>query len=65
MSEIVYALVNDGFIVNTIKADHEFAELIAPQHDSVINITEVSPRPSIGWAWDGNSFTDPSNQDVE
>ena len=44
-----YALIKDGFVVNTILADKEFVKQILNQWDYIINIDNARPYPGIGW----------------
>lgn len=65
MTGQIFAVINAGTVTNTIKADEEFADIIRPDHQAVIDITSESPQPSIGWAWDGTSFSDPNQEEGE
>ena len=60
MSERIYAVISAGVVVNTIKASPEFVALIIADHDAVIEITEMSPIPSIGWGYQGGGFIEPN-----
>jgi hypothetical protein len=55
-----YAVVYDGFVVNTIVADtQEIATQVAGDGKGAIEILEGPNNPGIGWAWDGFAFTSP------
>lgn len=56
----MYAIINNGLVTNTIKADAAFADLIRADHDAVVEITGITPQPGIGWLYDGEVFTDPN-----
>lgn len=59
MSERIYAVIDDGVVVNTIVADDGFAALIAREHQAVLEITNLAPTPSIGWGYDNQQFLNP------
>ena len=50
MSERIWAVIDGGVIANTIVADDTFADVIRPDHDDVIEITDLDPCPGVGWA---------------
>lgn len=52
----IYALINNGIIENTIKADENFINYINNNYQSIIEITNHNPIPSIGWEFDGINF---------
>lgn len=49
MSERIFACITDSVIVNTVVADDAFADLIRPDYDSVIEVTDMYPVPGVGW----------------
>ena len=55
----IYAVIDNETVSNTIKADPDFVALIIPDHDDVVEITLMSPRPSIGWGYANGSFVTP------
>lgn len=57
----IYALINNGIIENTIKADQDFINYINNDYQSIIEITNTNPIPSIGWEFDGINFINPEN----
>jgi hypothetical protein len=53
---MVYALVKAGVVVNTILADATFAASLTG-YDYVVRVDTLDPQPSIGWLYDGTTFT--------
>lgn len=45
------ALIKSEAVVNVIIADDNFIEHISKEYDAVIDVTELSPRPGIGWSY--------------
>lgn len=62
-----YALIKNGKVKNIILADAEFLPHIQSEWDYIVNVEELSPRPSIGWDYDqpSNTFEDNSVQPSE
>jgi hypothetical protein len=56
---MVYALIKNGVVENTIVADANFISLINSQWDNCIRIDELEIVPGIGWTHDGSVFTNP------
>lgn len=55
----IYALVSEGLVVNTIKADAEFIPLIEADYAAVVDVTAAEPQPSIGWSYAEGTFFAP------
>ena len=55
-SETVYAVIQDGVVVNTIVADQAFIDQHYPGAPRIDNVT---PQPGIGWGYDGTTWTAP------
>jgi hypothetical protein len=53
---MIFAVIQNDKVINTIIADQNFVDTNYP--DS-IDITDVDPRPGIGWAYDGKKFIKP------
>jgi len=53
---VIYAVMNEDRVENTIVADKEFVDEF---YKGAIDITDVEPRPSIGWTYDGKKFIAP------
>lgn len=51
-NERIYAIIESGTVANTIVADDDFAEIIKSEHDEVVEITDLDPRPGISWSYD-------------
>lgn len=51
--ERIWACVADGVVVNTCVGDDDFAALIGPDFDAVVEITDLDSPPGIGWTFDG------------
>lgn len=49
MSERIWACITDSLIVNTVVGDDDFAALITPDFDSVVEITDLDPRAGVKW----------------
>ena len=54
--ETVFAIIESGVVANVIVAD---------EWPDGINITDIKPRPGIGWSYDGEAFTPPPMPDPE
>ena len=52
----IYALIQSGVVVNTVVAEDGDAKDNAYPW---VDVTNVDPRPSHNWTYDGNTFTDP------
>lgn len=57
--EQVFALIENEIIINTIVATSSFADFISKQYEAVIDITQYSPRPGIGWKYIDGIFISP------
>jgi len=55
-SETVYAVIQDGVVINTIVADQAFIDQHYPGSPRIDNVT---PQPGIGWGYDGATWTAP------
>ena len=58
MSERIFSVIENGGVVNTFVADYDFVSQVYPD---ALEITELEPRPGIGWFFDGTTFTSPGN----
>jgi len=57
---MIYAIINNGVVENTIVADETFVSQIQIQHEAVVRIDNLEPQPGIGWNYSAPStFTDP------
>jgi hypothetical protein len=65
MTERVFAVIDNAIVSNTIVADEQFASLIRPEHEDVIEVTDMTPRPGIGWGYDGSEFVNPSPPETD
>jgi hypothetical protein len=54
-----FALIKDNLVVNSIDADQQFADGISGDWQAVVNTTEMSPPPGIGWTYINGVFTAP------
>lgn len=73
MTETLFAVVSaDGVVENVIVADEEFVISLSMQiadpgvdtggfsHDQTfVNVTDLDPRPGVGWVKDGSEFIAP------
>lgn len=55
-SETVYAVIQNGVVVNTIVASQSFVDANYPGSPRIDGIT---PQPGIGWGYDGTTWTAP------
>lgn len=53
-----YAVIENGMVVNVIVWDGE-AEFTVPDNHQLINISDISDQPGIGWVYSGGVFTAP------
>lgn len=58
----IFALISDNVVVNTIKADDDFAVLMQADFEFVVDVTTVKLQPSIGWRYEASNgtFVDPN-----
>jgi hypothetical protein len=58
----IFAVVENGVVVNMIVADQAFADGIASSHQAVVQIaaSDVTPlSPRMGWNYANSEFTEP------
>lgn len=53
-----YAVIENGMVVNVIVWDGE-DEFTVPDDQQLINISDISEQPGIGWAYSDGVFTAP------
>ncbi|HCN7622239.1 TPA: phage tail protein, partial [Escherichia coli] len=53
-----YAVIENGMVVNVIVWDGE-AEFTVPDNQQLINISDISEQPGIGWVYSDGVFTAP------
>ena len=56
---MIYAVINNNVIENVIIADEDFAQMIRQQNQYVLRVDNLNPEPSIGWTYDGSTFSPP------
>lgn len=56
---MIFALIKDGFVQNTIVADQDFIDGVKDQYDACVEISLSPGSPSIGWSYDGEVFSAP------
>lgn len=54
-----YALIQNNVVENVVEADSEWAASVAPDWQYVVDITNTTPQPGIGWSYNGSTFTAP------
>lgn len=47
--ERIWAAIDGGVITNTFVGDDAFAALLGPEHDEIVEVTDMDPRPSVNW----------------
>lgn len=57
---MIYALVKNGVVINTIVADDNFISTISSNYDACVRVDNIDNPPSIDWLYDGQNFTDPT-----
>lgn len=57
-----YAVIENGMVVNVIVWDGE-AEFTVPDNQQLINISDISEQPGIGWVYSDGGFTAPPTQE--
>ncbi|EOA6754227.1 tail fiber assembly protein, partial [Escherichia coli] len=53
-----YAVIENGMVVNVIAWNGE-AEFTVPDNQHLIDISDISEHPGIGWAYSDGGFTAP------
>lgn len=59
MTERIWAAIDGGVITNTFVGDDDFADLVRPEHDDVIEITNESPMPGVRWTIEEEGYRVP------
>jgi hypothetical protein len=54
-----YALIQNNVVANIAEADAEWAQAVAADWQYVVDLTGITPKPGIGWSFNGTSFTAP------
>ncbi len=57
-----YAVIENGMVVNVIVWDGE-AEFTVPDNQQLINLSDISEQPGIGWVYSDGRFTAPPTQE--
>ena len=60
MNERIFAAIDGGTITNTFVANDDFIAMIRSQHDEIVEITTVDPRPSVQWTVHPDGYRPPS-----
>lgn len=53
---MIFAVIENGLVVNTILADQDFVDKVYPD---AVEITDIDPQPAIGWTYDKKKFKKP------
>ena len=56
---MIYALIKDGMVQNTIIADQDFIDSISSDWDHCVRVDEMDPQPGIDCMYDGSEFSWP------
>lgn len=62
---MIIALVKENIVVNTIVADQAFVDYIRNDFQACIDITNLNPKPGIGWQYVEGSFINPQAVEAE
>ena len=54
-----YALIKNNLVENIAEADAEWAQAVSADWQYVIDLTGITPYPSIDWTFNGTEFTAP------
>ena len=54
-----YALINNNLVENVAHADQAWADMVSPNWQYVIDVTNITPQPGINWTYNGSVFTAP------
>lgn len=57
--ERVWAAIDSGVITNTFVGDDDFADLVRPEYDEVVEITNLNPRPGVAWTVHDDGYRPP------
>lgn len=57
---MIWALIKNGVVENTIIADQDFIDQISSQWEHCVRIDEMEPRPGVGMEYNGSSFIFPA-----
>ena len=58
--ERIFAAIDNGVVSNTFVGDPVFAELVRLDHDDVVEITDVAPRPGFRWSVHSDGYRPPA-----
>lgn len=58
--ERTWAAIDNGIITNTFVGGDDFADLVRPEHDDVVEITDLSPLPGLHWTVGPEGYRPPS-----
>ena len=53
---MIFAIIENELVINTIVADQDFVDKVYPD---AVEITDLDPRPAIGWTYDKKKFKEP------
>lgn len=57
--ERTWAAIDGGIVTNTFVGTGEFADLVQADHDQVVEITDLSPAPAVGWTATSDGYRPP------
>lgn len=59
--DVIYAQIKNNVILNSIVLnDPSLVGIFSNGFDSLVQIDQLNPQPSIGWSYDGKNFSPPS-----
>ena len=53
---MIFAVIENDLVINTIIADQDFVDKVYPD---AVEITDLDPRPGIGWTYNKKKFIEP------
>ena len=55
-----WALIKDGKVGNTIRAEADFIPKVSGAWDFTLDVSAMDPQPGLGWDYDGTNFIAPA-----
>lgn len=59
-----YAMIKDGVIQRFEAADEASVKAALPQWQYIVRVDDLSPKPKLGWSFDGSKFIDSAPTDT-
>lgn len=59
MSERIWIAVANGVVVNSFIGDEQFVDLVRPDYDDVVEVTDIDPQPGVDWTAHSGGYRPP------